>query len=493
MPTYKTPDVYLEEISTLPSSVAEVESAIPAFVGYTEKANFNGENLLNKPTEIVSLLEYNERFGSGNNVDITQIDLDGEECVTKITTSTKYFLYDSMRLFFANGGGKCVIVSVGNYKDEIEKAKLSNGLTALEKEDDPTMLVFPDAINLDGNGLYDLQQQALAQCRKLMDRVVIMDLKEGENESDWNAGIDEFRNNIGMSYLMYGAAYTPHVITSLEKDITYRDIKGLIKKEDAEVKLIDLLPDLQKEPLQKLEAAIAEEAGAEDTDKKDEAKKRVKVLENALKERVPLYKNILNKVIQHLQTIPPSGIMAGVYSRVDNDRGVWKAPANVSISQALGVTQIIDNQKQESLNIDVDAGKSINAIRPFTGKGTMVWGARTLAGNDNEWRYVSVRRFFNVVEESIKKSTYWAVFEPNDANLWVKIKAMIENYLKQKWQEGGLVGATPDQAYTVTVGLGSTMTQQDILEGRLIVNIGLAVVRPAEFIIMKFMHKMQES
>jgi hypothetical protein len=123
----------------------------------------------------------------------------------------------------------------------------------------------------------------------------------------------------------------------------------------------------------------------------------------------------------------------------------------------------------------------------------MVWGARTLAGNDNEWRYVPVRRFFNMVEESVKKSTYWAVFEPNDANTWVKVRGMIDNYLVQKWRDGALAGATPKDAFFVKCGLGVTMSAQDILEGRMIVEIGLAVVRPAEFIILKFMHKMQVS
>ena len=145
------------------------------------------------------------------------------------------------------------------------------------------------------------------------------------------------------------------------------------------------------------------------------------------------------------------------------------------------------------MNVDVVAGKSVNAIRQFAGKGILVWGARTLAGNDNEWRYISVRRFFNMVEESCKKSTYWAVFEPNDANLWIKVKSMIENYLTDKWRDGALVGAKPEDAFYVNVGLGVTMTAQDILEGKLIVDIGMAVVRPAEFIVLRFMHKMQES
>jgi hypothetical protein len=116
-----------------------------------------------------------------------------------------------------------------------------------------------------------------------------------------------------------------------------------------------------------------------------------------------------------------------------------------------------------------------------------------LAGNDNEWRYVPVRRFFNMVEESVKKSTSWAVFEPNDAGLWNRVKSMITNYLIQKWREGALAGAVPDDAFFVKIGLGQTMTAQDILEGRLIVEIGLAVVRPAEFIILRSSHKMQQS
>lgn len=153
----------------------------------------------------------------------------------------------------------------------------------------------------------------------------------------------------------------------------------------------------------------------------------------------------------------------------------------------------LDSKAQEEFNVDATAGKSINAIRAFAGKGTLVWGARTLAGNDNEWRYISVRRFFNMVEESVKKSTYWAVFEPNDANTWVKVRGMIESYLLDKWREGALAGAVPKDAFFVKCGLGVTMNSQDILEGRLNVEIGLAVVRPAEFIILKFSHKLQTS
>ena len=191
--------------------------------------------------------------------------------------------------------------------------------------------------------------------------------------------------------------------------------------------------------------------------------------------------------------LPPSGAVAGVYARVDNTRGVWKAPANESVLSVNGITYNVTDEIQEGLNVDVTAGKSINCIRFFTGKGIKIWGARTLAGNDNEWRYVSVRRFFNMVEESVKKATEAFVFEPNDKNTWVRVRAMIENFLILQWRAGALAGAVPAHAFYVRVGLGETMTALDILEGRMIVEIGMAVVRPAEFIILKFSHKMQES
>ncbi|MCK5087357.1 MAG: phage tail sheath family protein, partial [Melioribacteraceae bacterium] len=223
------------------------------------------------------------------------------------------------------------------------------------------------------------------------------------------------------------------------------------------------------------------------------AKTFVENNESSLSSQFGLFANILKEVGKELTILPPSGAVVGVYAAVDSNRGVWKAPANVSLNSVSRLTETIDNKEQEDLNVDVVAGKSINAIRAFTGKGILIWGARTLAGNDNEWRYVPVRRFFNMVEESVKKSTYWAVFEPNDANTWIKVKSMIENYLTQKWRDGALAGAKPDEAFFVKVGLGTTMTAQDILEGRMNVEIGMAVVRPAEFIILKFSHKLQES
>jgi phage tail sheath protein FI len=189
--------------------------------------------------------------------------------------------------------------------------------------------------------------------------------------------------------------------------------------------------------------------------------------------------------------LPAATATVGVYAQVDNARGVWKAPANVNIIDTVGPEVILADINQDTLNVDQVGGLSINVIRYFTGRGnSIIWGSRTLAGNDNEWRYIPVRRFFIMVEQSVKNATQQFVFEPNDENTWVRVKSMITNYLTQQWKAGALMGASVKEAFFVHIGLGQTMTELDIWEGRMIIQIGMAVVRPAEFIILQFMHKM---
>lgn len=210
-------------------------------------------------------------------------------------------------------------------------------------------------------------------------------------------------------------------------------------------------------------------------------------------EDTTIYNSFITLLDDNLQVMVPSPVMAGIYTSVDNDRGVWKAPANVSVAAIDSPQMNVSDDDQAGLNVDPVGGKSINVIRNFLGRGTLVWGARTLAGNDNEWRYVPVRRLFIMAEETCKKASEFVVFEPNDKNTWNRVKGTIGNFLTTLWQSGGLTGDKPEQAYFVKVGLGETMTTQDILEGRMIVQVGLAAVRPAEFIILEFSHKLQEA
>ncbi|MEM8906790.1 MAG: phage tail sheath C-terminal domain-containing protein [Bacteroidota bacterium] len=825
---YKTPGVYVEEVSTFPPSVAPVATAIPAFVGYTERAIKNGESLHNTPTKISSFVEFSQYFGGAPSRNIiVRLDAQNQFVKSEVQNSVRqFYLYDSLRLFYNNGGGDCYIVSVGDYSSgpDIGAAApnpngILGGLKVLEKYDEPTMIVCPDATLLPNNDMYTYQQQALTQCATLQDRFFIGDLlknNESMNGETFDERVTQVRDNIGINNLRYGALYTPFLKTTLPANLRFRDVlfadentppnnvdanssrailfgmtadqairnilldveaaasaaqslgqlldpnfngnlldgttslEGSLKKSNDAVsaylptyvegvwgtvngskipelysKLVGILaaiepiysglsatgatgdyklqsdidalkpgisaqftalathhqqidtasnsaatlmagnndftaavnflgiaaanpgavapntdvlnqyysvettgeiyaylggplaqaaqgagsgaaalgivaaalpgnlageintaldailPPAQGQTQNDLDNAIDGNAALKDVSKEiakeyidqqinagvalanlqanlasfvnniisealsaataaeaaggnqnavaaaitltatpntDKLTLAVAAASNSISSFVGLfndvlsaaqsyestfddglkgafgnYKTLLSRAEQDIMVLPASGAIAGIYTRVDNERGVWKAPANVSLSSVSGPYVNINANEQEDLNVDVNAGKSINAIRAFTGKGVLVWGARTLAGNDNEWRYVPVRRFFNFAEESIKKATEQFVFEPNDANTWVKVRAMIENFLILQWRAGALAGAKPDQAFFVKIGLGETMTALDILEGRMIVEIGMAVVRPAEFIILRFSHKMQES
>ncbi len=469
--SYKTPGVYVEEISTLPASVAGVDTAIPAFVGYTEKADKDGgtEDLHMVPTRITSLIEYREMFG-GPEPEKFKFTIDDEVEESELVnrnfgidlegyTFSKFRLFYSLQLYFANGGGPCYIVSTGTYEGDVVEnlnddgeGGLIGGIQALEKVDEPTLILFPDAVSLGSAAEYGaLVQAALSQCNKLKDRFTIID-RYNDGTTTGN-----FRLSLGMSNLSYGAVYYPDLKTTLNYQVD----------EDSEVTHKD----------------SANNDG-------DLNSNKIKALRN---DDPNVYRSLMAEVRKIFVELPPSGAVAGIYARVDRNRGVWKAPANVSVNSVIAPSIKINDEMQENLNVDPTSGKSINAIRSFTGKGTLVWGARTLAGNDNEWRYIPVRRLFIYVEESVKKATEFVVFEPNTANTWVRVRAMIENFLTGLWRNGALAGATTTDAFFVKVGLGETMSSQDILEGRLIVEIGMAAVRPAEFIILRFMHKLQES
>ena len=182
--------------------------------------------------------------------------------------------------------------------------------------------------------------------------------------------------------------------------------------------------------------------------------------------------------------VPPSGLVAGAYATTDKRRGVWKAPAGVEVQGVVGLRQVYTDARQDLLNPN-----AVNVIREFPQRGIMIWGART-AADESEWRYVAVRRLANMIERSITRSTQWATFEPNDEPLWASVRSSIEGFLFDLWSEGGLVGSKPEDAFFVRVGLGDTMTKGDIAEGRLIVVIGFAPLRPAEFTVITITHQL---
>src|ERR1043165_1991724 len=195
----------------------------------------NGEDLTMKPKKISSLVDYQFYFGGSPGLDFTAVELGANNEVAKVTNTQTYFLYDALQLFFGNGGGECYIISVGSYKDDVvfgdttTPAGLRGGLEVLKEVDEPTMILFPDAMGLDDSGdITDLQQQALIQCAELMDRVAIFDIEKAENKDEHKSKIDAFRNGVGMDNLKYGAAYTPWIKVKQQKDVRYRDIKDVL-------------------------------------------------------------------------------------------------------------------------------------------------------------------------------------------------------------------------------------------------------------------------
>ena len=188
--------------------------------------------------------------------------------------------------------------------------------------------------------------------------------------------------------------------------------------------------------------------------------------------------NVYDPLTGGQKLIPPGGHIAGLFARSDTLRGVHKAPANEIVKGVISLQANIEKGQQEILN-----PKGVNVIRAFPGRGILLWGARTVS-TDPLWKYVNVRRLFIFIERSIDEGTQWLVFEPNNERLWSRVIATITQFLTQVWHDGALMGTTPEQAFFVKCDR-TTMTQNDIDNGRLIVVIGIAPVKPAEFVIFR--------
>lgn len=491
--TYKTPGVYIQEQNAFPGSVAAVETAIPVFIGYTEKAECKGKSLTGEPFQITSLIEYIEFFGQGFEHHFT---LDGRIKTTGIfkpefliNPPETFYLFNCIRLFYQNGGSKCHIMSLGTYGEaENKKVKIDiadfpdSVFERLEKETEPTLVVIPDFVS-QRDACYALYVKVLRHCKKMQSRFGIFDVIPDKADADYNATFQKFRDAIGLDALNYGAAYYPWLNTSVvpSSEISFLNL-ALTTDE-----LKDILPETNAKDVFATWVASAPEDSAEEKNKKNN------VLHQSLIATSNTYKQILEEIKIRLNLLPPAAAMAGIYTMIDNSRGVWKAPANISVAGVISPAVNISGTDQQNMNVDVITGKSINAIRPFPGIGTLVWGARTLDGNSQDWRYINVRRTMIMIEQSLKVACRSFVFEPNDANTWLAMKSMMDNFLINLWKQGALAGTTPGQAFAVQIGLGTTMTANDILDGNLNVTVMLAPVRPAEFIIITFQQKQQQS
>lgn len=536
---YATPGVYIKERNAFTNSVVAVPTAIPAFIGYTDKALNGNNSLTNIPTRISSLSEYVTFFGGSPKTTLTIKSKPGNDFDLKIDKSTHFRMFNAIRLFYSSGGGTCYIVSVGDYSKgvnyrDLNDSETNSGLNTLLTEQEPTLICVPDATLLPKDECHSLYQDILKHCGYTMkSRFGLFDVYDGDQKRsfDKNDVITSFREGIGNNFLNFGAAYYPWLNTTIitGSEVSYKNISNtneLIKilTQEAESNYLQPIGGDSQESEPDTPAAADDKGKADDKTKKattpalppkstknyddrslrlfDAAKFEIDklkdsgadavVLDNTLRTISPIYKTILNAAKELVNVMPPSAAMAGIYTLVDNTWGVHKAPANISMYSVTSPIVNITAENQEDLNLPIN-GKAINAIRTFIGKGILVWGARTLDGNSQDWRYINVRRTMIMLEQSIKSAVENFVFDPNTAQTWVKIRTSIENFLTLAWRSGALVGTTPGDAFEVHIGLGVTMTPQDILEGLLRVLVRVAVSRPAEFIEITFEQKLQET
>lgn len=516
--TFSTPGVYINEANELPNSVAPVATAVPAFIGYTPHADYQGKSYYNKPQKITSFAEFQAIFMlpdparqySPEYYLVPQkaqptsgecLSINGQYYSILPDPNTIYYLYNSVRLFYQNGGGDAYIVAVGPYgpaskkplsdpsaqvvNPNVQLSDLQRGLALLKKEAEPTMYICPEATLLSVSDNSTLMQAMLQQAEEMQTAVCLFDIIGGANPNPatYTKDIQVFRDGTGSNGLKYGISYYPFIGTTIMQsgDIDCTNLFGGDTKKLAAI----INPPSAPNPTAAQILGMIENPPANPmTDSQ---------LQAALLVASPLYGQIVNHVLAAANMLPPSGAMAGVYTANDNENGVWNAPANTSIVGAVKLPISLTDSDQENMNVDPVSGKSVNAIRSFNGQGILVWGARTLDGNSQDWRYISVRRTMTFLEQSIKMAARAYVFAPNDANTWAALSSMISSFLTDVWKEGGLQGATAESAFSVSVGLGSTMTADDLLNGYMRVTVKVAVVHPGEFIVITFQQQQATS
>jgi Bacteriophage tail sheath protein len=396
MPTYLTPGVYIEEISTGPRPIEAVGTSVAGFVGVAPDTAKH----VNEPMWFDNWTQFTREFVSPGNA----------------STPLAHAVFG----FFQNGGGRCCVVNVGADNSIVGDGQGRKGLEVLEESDEIAIVAAPGYMDAES---YDA---LLSHCEKMKDRVAIL------------------------------------------------DAPPLVSKIDALTKVATAAAKTKKS-----------RSASEEAKPSGEAKSEADALRPRQSDggwgafyfphitvRDPLSP-------KDLVDVPPSGHIAGIYARSDATRGVHKAPANEAVRGALNVTYRVTREEQATLN-----PSGVNCIRLFPGEGIRVYGARTLAESSSEWRYLNVRRLFNMVEESIARSTRWVVFEPNDRPLWKAIRRDVSAFLTMIWRQGALMGRTPEEAFFVQCD--EETNPPDVIDAGMVVTVvGIAPVKPAEFVIFR--------
>jgi uncharacterized protein len=504
MPNYLTPGVYVEEIPAQSKPIEGVGTSVAAFVGIAPGGP------VNRPMRISNWTQFAKLYGDPAEPENGPF-------------MTGAYLAHSVYGFFQNGGGVCWIVRVGGSDGEAKAMAAlpeatgdgSELLRATAREDITDQVaveITPEAPAGDGEGKADQPTyRVVVTAGPVREEFDGLSLKKGRQNlvTKVNAGSQlitleevggqaaetapregtytlsvpavevaevgagEFEGDIAHRRGMGGLAAVdeitmlcvPDLVTLVQSgdDTMFRDIQGkmLAQAEAAKdrIAILDSPPDLL--PQDVLEWRM-NNAG----------------YDSKFATLYYPWLEVMDPLTRRPIMVPPSGHMAGVWARTDNTRGVHKAPANEVVLGVNGLAFQITHEEQGGLN-----RSGINCIRSFPGRGIRVWGARTLS-SDPEWRYLNVRRLFNYISESIMEGTQWAVFEPNDERLWIRLRISVSSFLTRTWREGALFGATPDEAFFVKCD--AETNPPDVIDaGQVVMEVGISPVKPAEFVIFR--------
>jgi phage tail sheath protein FI len=515
MPSYLSPGIYMEEVDRGTKPIEAVGTAVAAFIGYTDKAvdmkDGKALSLVGKPTLVTNWTQYTQKFGGFVKGAYTP---------------------DSVYGYFANGGSICYIVSlktIGQAEPGAGKAAAAEVL-ALPDKKKPALTFKAKQNGPAGNNITVEVKSAAASgdtgdgkaiAPTTFNVVVKVDGQSAETFNDVSLGkgdtnvhtVLETKSRlitvevVGKGDLMPAdGTYTLAGGEIPTKNVSLADYQGSVAErrglgglEPIDDVTMICAPDL----MQAYESGEIDMKGVQSVQQSiidycelvrycfcildcppglmPQEMKEWRMAVNYDSTRAALYYpwiEVSDQTTGKTKLLPPSGHMAGVYARTDSTRGVHKAPANELVRACIGLGVNVTKGEHDLLN-----PIGVNVIRSFPGRGIRIWGARTLS-SDASWRYINVRRLFNMVEESIERGTQWVVFEPNDPFLWSRVTRDVSSFLRMVWRSGALFGLAPENAFYVKCDAETNPPEARDL-GQLVVEIGMAPVKPAEFVIFR--------
>jgi len=452
---YYTPGVYVEEVASGSVSMTAAPTNITGFIGQTLKGP------LNTPIQITSWSDYFDNFIGYTLADkmtprgTIAKDVDGNNLKENIPNDKTTDLDWGVYVYFANGGGKCYVVSVDHIQDNSEKITSLN--ETLKKEE--AALGSAKDKKAAENKIAELKRE-LASLSSGSGKNIDKEIVGSDGGPNKRKGLSCFKDKGEISLLCAPGVTSQGVILEL---ISYAEAANIFAildtpKQLSGLKTFGLEADL--DGLSGMSAKCASKQAA-------------------------LYFPWVNVIDDGAErAVAPSAFAAGIYARVDNSRGVHKAPANEPVRLAASLVYTLNDSEQETLNKN-----GINCIRNFSDTGIRIWGARTTVSMiEPQWRYINVRRLFNMIEASVEMGTKWAVFEPNDSKLWGALSRNNKAFLSRIYSTGAFAGASESEAFYVTCD-ASNNPQENIDAGIVTIEIGIAPVKPAEFIVFKISQK----